>query len=462
MNKKGYTMKEIIYKQTQPPRAQIITPHLLSDETMLERKEKTIVQMKQSGYDALIIYADVEHASNFEYLTGFIPRFEEALLVLHKNGEAYLLVGNEVMGIVPFSRIPATSILTQQFSLPDQPIQQYEELPINLQKANITNDQHIGIVGWKGLYKQGSHLYDVPHYIVEAVKQITPSITNATGLFIDAKNGVRIINNVDEIRHYEYGQVLAANSMLCAMNEIAVGKNEIEMASLLEQQGQRNNVVTVFASGQRFQKANIYPTLTPLRLGDKISMTVGFKGGLSSRSAYLVEETSQLESDVQDYMERLVIPYFYTIATWLETLHTNMLGSDVYSLIETILPKETYNWSLNPGHLCADEEWLSSPIYKGSSDLLQSGMLMQLDIIPSIKPYSGCTCENGVLLADANLRNQIQAQDPEMWERMLERRAYIKNELGIQIHEDILPLSNMVAYLRPYLLAKTKAMCVAQ
>ena len=43
----------------------------------------------------MLIYGDLEHGSNFEYLTGFLPRFEEALLAVHQNGTAYLLLCNE-------------------------------------------------------------------------------------------------------------------------------------------------------------------------------------------------------------------------------------------------------------------------------------------------------------------------------------------------------------------------------
>lgn len=40
-------------------------------------------------------------------------------------------------------------------------------------------------------------------------------------------------------------------------------------------------------------------------------------------------------------------------------------------LIESVLPKEIYHWQLNPGHLTADEEWMSSPIYPGSEKMLK-------------------------------------------------------------------------------------------
>ena len=39
------------------------------------------------GYDRLVVYADREHSANLAYLTGFDPRFEEAILVLGATGE---------------------------------------------------------------------------------------------------------------------------------------------------------------------------------------------------------------------------------------------------------------------------------------------------------------------------------------------------------------------------------------
>ena len=75
----------------QPPALEAnLKPVVLSDETMEQRKQKLLDKMNQDNFDRLIIYADLEHGSNFEYLTGFVPRFEEALLVLHKDGKLIL------------------------------------------------------------------------------------------------------------------------------------------------------------------------------------------------------------------------------------------------------------------------------------------------------------------------------------------------------------------------------------
>ena len=36
--------------------------------------------MRGRGFDRLVVYADREHSANLSYLTGFDPRFEEAIL----------------------------------------------------------------------------------------------------------------------------------------------------------------------------------------------------------------------------------------------------------------------------------------------------------------------------------------------------------------------------------------------
>jgi hypothetical protein len=54
--------------------------------------------MRADRQDALVVYADREHCANVAYLTGFDPRFEEALLLLSSEGRRKLLVGNECLG----------------------------------------------------------------------------------------------------------------------------------------------------------------------------------------------------------------------------------------------------------------------------------------------------------------------------------------------------------------------------
>ena len=162
--------------------------------------------------------------------------------------------------------------------------------------------------------------------------------------------------------------------------------------------------------------------------------------------------------NIQDYIEVVAKPYFNAVVTWLENIKIGMKGKELYQVVDAILPKDQYGWKLNPGHLCADEEWLSSPIYPDSDEELKSGMLFQIDIIPSVPGYGGISCESGVMLADEELRKNIQEEYPEVWSRIIDRRRYMKEELGIDISEEIIPTSIVTAYCRPFLLNKEYAL----
>ena len=439
-----------------------LIPVMLSDETMQNRKARLLENMQKDGFDAVVVYADLEHGSNFEYLCGFLPRFEEALLILHANGKAFMVLGNENLNKAGKARIEAVPIHMPHFSLPNQPMQTEKSVAQILASCELEDAEKIGLIGWKNFtsHVEDNHLlFDLPYFLVEALKTVCgkAQFTNAAYLLI-GENGVRTTNNANEFAHYEYGAALAGNCILKTMDRLKVGKTEMEMAETLAADGQRHSVVTIMATGARFEKANLYPGNKQIQCGYKISITTGFKGGLQSRAGYAVECAEQLPEKEQDYLKAVAIPYFQAVKTWLETIKIGINGNDLYEAVETVLPKEEYGWTLNPGHLCADEEWMSSPIYPQSEETLQSGMLFQIDIIPSVNGYGGVSCESGILLADEQLRKAIAKEYPAVWERIVKRRAYMQEVLGIRIQEDVLPTSMATAYLRPYLLKKEMAL----
>ena len=439
-----------------------LIPVMLSDETMQNRKARLLENMQKDGFDAVVVYADLEHGSNFEYLCGFLPRFEEALLILHANGKAFMVLGNENLNKAGKARIEAVPIHMPHFSLPNQPMQTEKSVAQILASCELEDAGTIGLIGWKNFtsHVEDNHLlFDLPYFLVEALKTVCgkAQFANAAYLLI-GENGVRTTNNANEFAHYEYGAALAGNCILKTMDRLKVGKTEMEMAETLAADGQRHSVVTIMATGARFEKANLYPGNKQIQCGDKISITTGFKGGLQSRAGYAVECAEQLPEKEQDYLKAVAIPYFQAVKTWLETIKIGINGNDLYEAVEAVLPKEDYGWTLNPGHLCADEEWMSSPIYPQSEETLQSGMLFQIDIIPSVNGYGGVSCESGILLADEQLRKAIAKEYPAVWERIVKRRAYMQEVLGIRIQEDVLPTSMATAYLRPYLLKKEMAL----
>ena len=68
------------------------------------RLDRFRARLERRGYDRVVVYADREHSANLSYLTGFDPRFEEAVLIVGVTGEPIILVGNECWGTASSNR----------------------------------------------------------------------------------------------------------------------------------------------------------------------------------------------------------------------------------------------------------------------------------------------------------------------------------------------------------------------
>ena len=77
--------------------------------------------LARAGTPWVAIYGDREHSANLLFLTGFDPRFEEALLLLGPDRRRVLLVGNEGIVHAVVAGLPLEVELFQGFSLMGQP-----------------------------------------------------------------------------------------------------------------------------------------------------------------------------------------------------------------------------------------------------------------------------------------------------------------------------------------------------
>ena len=105
---------------------------------------------------------------------------------------------------------------------------------------------------------------------------------------------------------------------------------------------------------------------------------------------------------------------------------------------------------------------MNSPIWRGSTVELRSGMALQVDVIPATgTDYFTTNIEDGVAVADEPLRAALAAAYPETWRRIEARRRFMAESLGIELHPDVLPFSNIPGWLPPFLLAPGRAMTLA-
>ena len=125
----------------------------------------------------------------------------------------------------------------------------------------------------------------------------------------------------------------------------------------------------------------------------------------------------------EDYVERLVAPYFEAVAEWYGALHVGQVGGELQRIVDRHLGDPFFGVHLNPGHQLHLDEWVNSPVFPGSRVELRSGMALQCDIIPATgTPYFTTNIEDGVALADESLRPS--------WRRPTRRHGSASRRVG--------------------------------
>jgi hypothetical protein len=398
--------------------------------------------------DAMMIYADREHAANMAWLTGFSPRFEEAIWVQVAGRKPTLLLGNENLDyarhVVP---LECDFVLYQTLSLADQPRNRNVRLEQLLQQAGLGMNMRVGLIGWKPMPE-----LDVPHWIVRAVQDVTNlQPVNVTHLLMDAGSGLRAVLEPEMIRFAEHAGRVTSRAIRAAIHNIKIGSSEHQIANHLVSHGLELSCHPMVNFARTIPSGLGSPRNRRAERGGYAQVAFGVIGSLTCRAGRIVMPS---DADEDHYLE-IVMNYLLMVHAWYASLRVGVSGGEVFQAANAAR-NTLWNFALNPGHLIHLDEWLSSPFYAGSRLTLQSGMAIQQDIIPVPDPgkTSGkavLNMEDGLILADGDLRAQLEKLDPALMRRCLKRRDWM-HRLGYVLHEDVLPVSDMAGAFFPFLL----------
>ncbi|MGA9160157.1 MAG: hypothetical protein WB297_04730 [Actinomycetota bacterium] len=418
-----------------------------------DRLERLRARGHEEGYDRLVVYADREHSANLAYLTGFEPRFEEALLVLGPSDEPAVLVGNECFAMAGAAPLPMRRRLFQDFSLPSQPRDRSRPLAEILSDEGIMDGSRVGVIGWKEYADRRT--LEAPAFIVDELRRMTPSgaIENAAHLLIGAADGLRVLNEPEQLAAFEYAACQTSNGVRRLLFGLRPGMREDEAVGLLGWNGMPLSCHLMLSSGDRATLGLLSPSDRRIERGDRFTVAFGIWGALNCRAGFMVEDATELPSEIGDYVERLVGPYFEAIAEWYGALRIGQTGGVLHEIIQRRLGDPFFGIFLNPGHQIHLDEWVNSPMTPGSTIELRSGMAFQVDVIPATgSEYFTTNIEDGLALADETLRSGFARRYPDAWTRIQARRRFMAEALGIELHPDVLPFSNIPAWLPPFLL----------
>ena len=321
----------------------------------------------------------------------------------------------------------------------------------------------MGVVGWKTYASRD--VMEIPSFLVDALREAsgrTGVVENAADLLIDPSVGLRVVNEVDQLAAFEWAACQTSQGVRQVLAGLNPGMTERDAARLLEWSGTPLSCHLMLTAGPRASFGLLSPGDRPIERGDPFTIAYGIWGALNCRAGFVVEDASELPEDIQDYVPRLVGPYFEAVAEWYAALHVGQVGGALQAIVDRRLGDTFFGVHLNPGHQLHLDEWVNSPVFPGSRIELRSGMALQCDIIPATGgPYFTTNIEDGVAVADESLRSELAAAYPQAWDRIQARRRFMTEALGIDLHPDVLPFSNLAGHLPPFLLGPNRAMTMA-
>ncbi len=427
------------------------------------RLERLRERMAARGYDRLVVYADREHSANLAWLSGFDPRFEEAIAIIGPAEAPAILVGNECWGMAAAAPLPMRRHLHQDLSLPNQPRDRSRPLADVLAAEGIGPGRRVGVVGWKTYASRAT--LEVPAFLADELRALVGSgglVENAGDLLIDPADGLRVVNEVEQIAYLEWAACQVSDGVRRLLAGLRPGMTEREAVRLLRWDGTPLSCHLMLTAGPRATFGLLSPGDRPIERGDRFTTAFGIWGALTCRAGFVVEDAAELPATIRDYVERLVGPYFEAVAEWLGAVRVGQTGGALHEIVARRLGDPFFGIFLNAGHQIGLDEWVASPVWAGSPVELRSGMALQVDVIPATgTDYFTTNIEDGIAVADATLRGELAARFPDAWRRIEARRRFMGEALGLDLHPDVLPLSNIPAVLAPFLLRPDRVLTLA-
>lgn len=436
----------------------------LTERIFAARLKRVRQRMAEQKFDAMLVYGDKEHFGSLAWLTNYDPRFEEALLVVLPKGTPVLLVGNEGMVYSKIAKLPVKRLLYQTFSLLGQPREKVKPLNQVLKGLGLGQCKNVGVAGWKYFTNREVNsaltTLDVPDFIAQGIRGATRGrVTNQTAQFMDPENGLRMIFEAEQLADFEWLTTYNSHCLMRGLRGLRPGLTEMEAFANLRYPGLALGYHAICSSGERFPTFLASPTSNVIKRGEPFFMTLSIAGTNTCRFGWIARGPGDLSPKVRNYAEKTASPYFGALKAWYETLAIGATGHALHHAVRDRLIPLGFNLGLNCGHLSGMDEWTHSFVAEKSKQRVQSGQYWQVDFFATRDtPHLGAFAEDGVVVADAALRQRLAKDFPQAWSRIQKRRKFMAEQLGIHLAEEVLPISNFPATVMPYLLNPDRCM----
>ena len=87
-------------------------------------------------------------------------------------------------------------------------------------------------------------------------------------------------------------------------------------------------------------------------------------------------------------------------------------------------------------------------------------MAMQMDVIPGHPVYGSTRMEDGYVIADDALRADLARQFPQVAARCAARARFMREVIGMEVPDCLLPLADTCGIVAPWLLDPAQVMAL--
>ena len=261
---------------------------------------------------------------------------------------------------------------------------------------------------------------------------------------------------------FEHASCQTSDGIRSLLAGLEPGMTEAEAVRLLGWNGMPLSCHLMLTAGPRAALGLLSPADRPIGRGEPFTTAFGIWGALTCRAGWVVEDADELP----DGIARLRRPARRAV---LRGRRRVVRGPPRRTgRRRRCRRSSTAGWATRSS-ASASTRATSCTSTSGSTRRsgaaptveLRSGMAMQVDIIPATgTPCFTTNIEDGIALADDALRASFAAAYPDAWARIGARRAFMADALGIELHPDVLPLSNLAACLPPFLLRPDRALAL--
>ena len=332
--------------------------------------------MAREGLTHSIVYADREHFANIAYLTNFDPRFEESLLIVSRDGDPLIVVGNECEGYLGVSPLYTTGKLRserfQPFSLLNQPRDKSRRMRDIFAGEGIGAGSRVGCIGWKYFedseHPDGAHAIDLPAYLVDTLRDLAgrEAVVNATALMMHPGYGLSSSCSASEIAFFEYTNVLASEGVKRMLFGLHAGMTDNELAGLSGYTGEPLSChMTLVTEANRDQGLS-GPVGATIALGSPLATNVAYWGSNICRAGWvaILRGSAARGTRLRRGLCRSLFRGHGRMVRDAANRHARRQarGADCREAAVS----NQFRMYLNPGHLIHLDEWLSRR-YAGST-----------------------------------------------------------------------------------------------